>query len=165
MKKHFLKCCSIKDACKKTDSQGSKSKSAGQWRSLAASPRRTRVTSAVVMRRKATSQVGQSPKLVAKQPLKEQVQESLHHSKCLAGSSSEGGHHWSHKKSKKHSKKSHKKLSLVPDVGMFDFFQFSMFVVNKVHCEPFVGSSCLFCILVHCTTGSCVVCFVSIGIK
>ena len=77
--------------------------------SLAASPRRTRVTS-TVMRRKVTS--GSGSKSGGKTTSQEQVLESLHRSQCIAGSSPEGGHHKSHKKSTKRGqkyRKSHKK--------------------------------------------------------
>ena len=65
---------------------------------------------------------GLESKSGSKTASQEQVQESLHHSQCLAGSSTEGSHHKSHKKSKKHGKKlhkSHKKSSV--DMGAFDF--------------------------------------------
>ena len=70
IKKHFLKCCSIIDVCKKPDSQGAaKHRSHRAVESLAVSPKRMRVIS-VVTRRKVTSCMGWSPKLVAKLPLR-----------------------------------------------------------------------------------------------
>ena len=107
MKKHFLKCCGIKGACEKTDSQGSKSsKSHGSGES-SSKPKKDKGDKHGD-EEKGDKPCGSESKSGSKTASQEQVLESLHHSKCLAGSSTEGSHDKSHKKSKKCGQKSHK---------------------------------------------------------
>ena len=144
--------------------------------SLAASPRRTRVTS-VVMRRKTTSCMGQSPKLVAKHPLRSRSKRVCIGVHALLGPAQ----HVAVKemltrhlavirvtRSQRNVARSCIRSRIISawHGGVWFLSISQYFIVNKVHCEPFVGSSCLFCILVHCVTGMvCVVCFVSVGVK
>ena len=101
MKKHFLKCHGIKDAhVSRRILRAASHPSHMAVANPAASPRRTRrtrVTSAV-KRRKVIRPHGSESKSGNKAASQEQVLESLHHSKCIAESSAEGGHHKSHKK-------------------------------------------------------------------
>ena len=107
MKKHFLKCCEIKDMHEKTDSQGSKSSKSHGGGKCSSKPKKDKGHKC------SKEEKGDKPhrsdsKSSSKTASQEQVKESPHCSKCLAGSSTEGGHHKSDKKSKKHGKKSHK---------------------------------------------------------
>ena len=116
--KHFLKCHSITDAHKKPDLQGSKSSKLQGSGESGTKSKKDKGDKCMVMRRKVTSHVGQSPKLVAKRPLRSRSKR-VHIVVCAllgpaAGSSQEDvgkapHSHQSHKKSKKHGKKSHKK--------------------------------------------------------
>ena len=110
MKKDFLKCCGIKDACKKTDLQGSKlSKSHGSGKS-SSKPKKDKKDKGdkCGKEEKGDKLCRLESKSSSKMASQEQVLESPHCSLHTAGSSAEGGHHKSHKKSKKHGKKSHK---------------------------------------------------------
>ena len=118
MKKHFLKCHGITNVCEKPDSQGSKlSKLHGSGESGTKSKKDK--GDKCSDEEKGNKPHGSESKPDGKVASQDEVQESLHHSSCLAGSSTAGGsqkdvgkvphRHWSHKKSKKCGKKSHKK--------------------------------------------------------
>ena len=118
MKKHFLKCCGIIDVCEKPDSQGNKmSKSQGSGESSSKSKKVKGDKHGD--EEKGDKLHGSESKAGGKVASQEQVQESPHCSLCLAGSSTAAGsqgdmgkaphNHQSHKKLKKHGKKSHKK--------------------------------------------------------
>ena len=119
MKKNFIKCCGITNKCEKLDSQGSKlSKSQGSGESGTKS--RKDKGDKHGNEEKDDKPHGSESKTGGKVASQEQIQESLHCSSCLAGSSAAGSSqedmgkvphsHWSNKKSKKCSKKLHKKL-------------------------------------------------------
>ena len=121
MKKDFLKCHGITDACEKPDLQDNKSlksKGSGESGSKSKKDKGDKCSDKEKddKSRKLESKTG------GKVASQEQVQESQHHSSHLAGSSTAGGSqgdmgkaphsHWSHKKSKKCGKKLHKKSRL-----------------------------------------------------
>ena len=110
MKKHFLNCCGIKDACNQTDSQGNKlSKSHGSGKS-SSKPKKDKKDKGdkCSKEEKGHKPHGSESKSSSKTASQEQVLESPYHSLHIAGFSVEGGHHKSHKKLKKHGKKLHK---------------------------------------------------------
>ena len=103
MKKHFLKCHSIKNAHEKTDLQGSMSSKSHCGGESSSKPKKDKKDKGD---KHSKEEKGVKPcrlesKSGSKTASQEQVLESQHHSQCLAGSSTEGGHHKSHKKSKK----------------------------------------------------------------
>ena len=109
---HFLKCCGIKDAHEKTDSQGSKSSKSHGGGKSSSNPKKDKGDKHSE-EEKCDKPCRLESKSGSKTTSHEQVQESPCHSLRIAGSSVEGGHHKSHKKFKKCSKKlhkSHKKL-------------------------------------------------------
>ena len=128
MKKHFLKCCGISDACEKPDSQGSTS-DGGQ---SGGKPSKTHHSgySGPKDKKDKGDLCGNEEKSDKRHGLKESKtddkaasqddsQDSPHQSTCLAGLSATGGSqedvdrvlctHWSHKKVKKCGKSLHKK--------------------------------------------------------
>ena len=128
MKKHFLKYCGIADVCKKPDSQGSASN--GSPLGSKSSKSHSSGESSSKSKKDKDPQCGddkkgdkmctlKETKTDGKAASRDEVQESLHRSSYLAGSSTAGGSqenmgkapfsHQNHKKSKKCGKKSHKK--------------------------------------------------------
>ena len=108
MKKHILKCPSIKDACEQMDSQCSKwSKPHGSGGSSIKPKQDKKDKEDKCGKKEKDDKPHRSEsKSGNKATSQEQVLESLCcHSKCIAESGTEGSHHKSHKKSKKHSKK------------------------------------------------------------
>ena len=106
----FLKCHCIKYICKKTDLQGSRSsKSHGGGESSSKHKKDKKDKGDTHGKEeKGDKLCGLESKSSSKTTSQEQVLESLHCSQDIARSSTEGGHHKSHKKSKKCGKKSHK---------------------------------------------------------
>ena len=111
MKKQFLKCCSIKDTCKQMDSQASKSFKPHDGGESSSKPKKDKKEKGDKHgeEEKGDKLCRSESKSCNKAASQEQVLESPHHSKCIAESRAEGGHHKSHKKLKKCGKKSHKK--------------------------------------------------------
>ena len=109
MKKHFPKCHGPKESCKKSQSKGGKS--SGPWGNDKSGhkPKKGKKDKADKDNKHGTkhNKPHRSPsKSSGKATSQEQVPGTLHHSRCLAGSTSGDGHH---KKLKKCGKKSHRK--------------------------------------------------------
>ena len=112
MKKHFSKCGGLKEVQEKTDLKGSKSSKPHGSDKSGSKPKKDKYKKDRGDKhgKKDNKLCGSESKSGNKATSQEQVLESLHCSKCIAESTSGGGHH---KKSKKHGKKkshkSHKK--------------------------------------------------------
>ena len=111
MKKHFLKCDGLKDVCKKMDSKGSKSsKSHGEGKPNGKPKKdnKDKKDKDDKCGKKDDKPCRSESKSSNKAASQKQVLESLHCSQCIAESTAGGGHHKSHKKLRKCSKKLHK---------------------------------------------------------
>ena len=171
MKKHFLKFCGITDACTWRQihraealvmvvSRAASHQSCTAVESPAPSPKRTRVTGAVTMRKKVIRCMGQrSPKLMAKWLLRMNFRRVHAIEVCtLLGQAQQAEVKKMQAKvhcaligvttSQRSMARAHIRCRIINAwCGVFDFFWFGNSFVNKVHCAPLVGSlSCLFCI-------------------
>ena len=140
MKKHFLKCCGISDACPKPDSQGSASDGC-QLGSKPLKSHHSGESESKSKKHKGDKTHGsKESKTEGKVASQDELLESLHWSSCLARASMAGGSqedvgkvphtHQSHKKLKKHGKSLHKKSHHWCQMQDFQFLLISQFVLS-----------------------------------